>query len=59
MKLYETAVQFPGKCKLVLHVVGNQGTINKITADDIFVSNKIDSIKAFKNKLGSENVWIS
>ena len=58
-QLYETAVQFPGKCKLVLHVVGNQGTINKITADDIFVSNKIDSIKAFKNKLGSENVWIS
>ena len=58
-QLYETATKFPGKCKLVIHVVSNKGNIQKINADEIFVSNKQEAIDQFRSKVGSKNVWIS
>ena len=59
IQLYETATKFPGKCKLVIHVVSNKGNIQKINADEIFVSNKQEAIDQFRSKVGSKNVWIS
>ncbi len=58
-ELHDTATKFPGKCKLVLHVISNKGNVKKINAENIFVSNKPESILEFRNKVGSNNVWIS
>ena len=57
--LYKIAESFPGECNLILHILNNKGKLNKIKSTNIFISNDILCIKAFKNKLGEKNVWLS
>ena len=57
--LYEIATKFPGKCALILHLVNNKGTVNKIQSDHIFISNELECVKMLQSKIGVKNVWIS
>ena len=57
--LYDIAMQFPGKCNLILHIFNNKGLSQKIQSDNISISNQSECIKMLSEKIGSQNVWIS
>ena len=57
--LYSVSKNFPGTCKLVLHILNSKGVLKKIQPIKILVSNKIESINQFKSILGDNNVWLS
>ena len=57
--LYDIAMQFPGKCNLILHIFNNKGLSQKIQSDNVLISNKSECIKMLSEKIGSQNVWIS
>ena len=57
--LHDIALQFPGDCNLVLHILNNQGQPHKIKPDNILVSNDVLCINAFRDKIGLKNVWLS
>ena len=57
--LYDIAMQFPGKCNLILHIFNNKGLSQKIQSDNISISNQSECIKMLSEKIGSQNIWIS
>ena len=57
--LHDIAMQFPGDCNLVLHILNKQGQPHKIKSNTILVSNDSLCLNTFKEKIGTQNVWLS
>ena len=58
-ELYNISEDYPGSCGLILHIMNSNGEFEKIKSSNILISNDQPCIDALKNKLGSNNVWLS
>ena len=57
--LYQTISDFPGECTLIIHIINNKAKLNKFQSSKIFLSNDSLCLKALREKIGNQNVWLS
>ena len=58
-ELYNISEDYPGSCRLILHIMHSNGKFEKIKSSNILISNDQLCIDALRNKLGANNVWLS